>query len=212
MGQLVLVRHGQSQWNLENRFTGWVDVPLTETGQQEARRAGGHLKGTRFDRAFTSSLQRAQKTLALILETVGQSNVPVEKNHALNERHYGALQGLNKKETADKFGEDQVKVWRRSYDVPPPPDKTDMNPEGISESLKDTAARTLPYFYSGILPHVKKGETVLVAAHGNSLRSIMMDLDKLTKEQVLELNLETAVPVVYDIDDRGRVTGKKILK
>jgi 2,3-bisphosphoglycerate-dependent phosphoglycerate mutase len=128
------------------------------------------------------------------------------------QRHYGALQGLNKKETADKFGEGQVKIWRRSYDVPPPTDKTDMNPEGISESLKDTAARTLPYFYSTILPHVKKGETVLVAAHGNSLRSIMMDLDKLTKEQVLELNLETAVPIVYDIDEKGRVTGKKILK
>lgn len=212
MGKLVLVRHGQSQWNLENRFTGWVDVPLTETGEKEARRAGEHLKGMTFNRAFTSVLQRAQKTLANILDVVGQKNVPIEKNMALNERHYGALQGLNKEETAKKFGADQVKIWRRSYDVPPPKDKTDMNPEGMAESLKDTAARTLPYFYSTILPHVKKGETVLVAAHGNSLRSIVMDLDKLTKEQVLELNLDTGVPIVYDIDERGKVLGKKILK
>lgn len=211
MGKLVLVRHGQSQWNLENRFTGWVDVPLSAQGENEARRAGGHLKSYRFDRAFTSVLQRAQRTLGLILEVTGQTNVPIEKNQALNERHYGALQGLNKKETAEKFGDEQVKVWRRSYDVPPPTDKTAMNPEGISESLKDTAARALPYFYSTILPHVKKGESVLVAAHGNSLRSIVMDLDKLTKEQVLELNLDTGVPIVYDIDDRGRVTDKKVL-
>lgn len=212
MGKLVLVRHGQSQWNLENRFTGWMDVPLTETGEKEARRAGEQLKGIKFDRAFTSVLQRAQKTLANILEVVGQKDLPIEKNQALNERHYGALQGLNKEETAKKFGADQVKIWRRSYDVPPPKEKTDMNPEGIAESLKDTAARTLPYFYSAILPHVKNGETVLVAAHGNSLRSIVMDLDKLTKEQVLELNLDTGVPIVYDLDDRGRVTGKQILK
>jgi 2,3-bisphosphoglycerate-dependent phosphoglycerate mutase len=212
MGKLVLVRHGQSQWNLENRFTGWVDVPLTETGEKEARRAGEHLKGTRFDRAFTSVLQRANKTLALLLEVTGQKNVPIEKDKALNERHYGALQGLNKEETAKKFGADQVKIWRRSYDVPPPKDKTDMNPEGIAESLKDTAARTLPYFNSAILPHVKKGETVLVAAHGNSLRSIVMDLEKLTKEQVLELNLDTGVPIVYDLDGQGKVTGKKILR
>lgn len=212
MGKLVLVRHGQSQWNLENRFTGWVDVPLTETGEKEARRAGEQLKGMKFDRAFTSVLQRAQKTLANILEVVGQKDLPIEKNQALNERHYGALQGLNKEETAKKFGADQVKIWRRSYDVPPPKEKTDMNPEGIAESLKDTAARTLPYFYSAILPRVKNGETVLVAAHGNSLRSIVMDLDKLTKEQVLELNLDTGVPIVYDLDGRGRVTGKQILK
>lgn len=211
MGTLILVRHGQSQWNLENRFTGWVDVPLTPQGENEARRAGGHLKSYQFTRAFASALQRAQRTLALILEVTNQKNVPVTKDKALNERHYGALQGLDKKETALKYGDDQVKVWRRSYDVPPPTDKTDMNPEGIAESLKDTAARTLPYFYSAILPHVKKGETVLVAAHGNSLRSIVMDLDKLTKEQVLELNLDTGVPIVYEIDDRGHVVSKKIL-
>jgi len=211
MGTLILVRHGQSQWNLENRFTGWVDVPLTPQGESEARRAGEHLKGYKFTRAFASALQRAQRTLGLILEVTNQKNVPVTKDKALNERHYGALQGLDKKETARKYGDEQVKVWRRSYDVPPPTDKTDMNPEGIAESLKDTAARALPYFYSAILPHVKKGETVLVAAHGNSLRSIVMDLDKLTKEQVLELNLDTGVPIVYEIDDRGHVVSKKTL-
>ncbi|MBL8024513.1 MAG: 2,3-bisphosphoglycerate-dependent phosphoglycerate mutase [Elusimicrobia bacterium] len=212
MGKLVLVRHGQSQWNLDNRFTGWVDVPLTETGEKEARRAGNHLKGIKFNQAFTSVLQRAQKTLGIILDVIGQKDLPIEKNQALNERHYGALQGLNKEETTKKFGADQVKIWRRSYDVPPPNEKTDMNPEGISESLKDTAARTLPYFYSAILPRVKNGETILVAAHGNSLRSIVMDLDKLTKEQVLELNLDTGVPIVYELDERGRVEKKTVLK
>jgi len=212
MGKLVLVRHGQSQWNLENRFTGWVDVPLTPQGESEAHRAGGFLKGTKFDRAFTSVLQRAQRTLTIILEEVGQPTLPIEKNQALNERHYGALQGMNKKETALQYGDEQVKIWRRSYDVPPPATKTDLNPEGLSESLKDTAARTLPYFYSEILPHVKKGETVLVAAHGNSLRSIVMDLEKLTKEQVLELNLDTGVPLVYELDDRGRVVSKTVLR
>lgn len=209
MGKLILVRHGQSQWNLENRFTGWVDVPLTDTGRQEARRAGEQLKGTVFQRAFTSALKRAQETLKIILETTGQTHIPVEKNQALNERHYGALQGLDKKETAAKYGDQQVHIWRRSYDVPPPTDKTDMNPEGMSESLKDTAARTLPYFYSTILPAVKKGETVIVAAHGNSLRSIVMDLDKLTKEQVLQLNIDTGAPIVYEIDEKGKVIQKK---
>jgi 2,3-bisphosphoglycerate-dependent phosphoglycerate mutase len=208
MAKLVLVRHGQSQWNLENRFTGWVDVPLSEHGRAEARAAGEKLKGLTFDAAFTSDLQRAQTTLSLILEALGQTGIPVEKNVALNERHYGALQGLDKKETALKYGDEQVHLWRRSYDVPPPADKTAMNPEGISESLKDTAARTLPYFYSRILPEVKAGKTILVAAHGNSLRSIVMDLDKLTKAQVLELNIATGAPLLYDIDPGGRVTGK----
>jgi 2,3-bisphosphoglycerate-dependent phosphoglycerate mutase len=211
MGKLVLVRHGQSQWNLENRFTGWVDVPLTAQGEAEARRAGEWLKGHgfKFDQAFTSVLQRAQNTLRIILEVLGQKNVPTEKNQALNERHYGALQGLDKAETAKKYGDEQVKIWRRSYDVMPPADKTEFNPEGITESLQTTAARALPYFYSNIMPAVKKGETVIVAAHGNSLRSIVMDLDKLTKAQVLELNIDTGKPIVYDIDDHGKVTGKK---
>lgn len=210
MGKLVLVRHGQSQWNLENRFTGWVDVPLTDQGREEAKKAGEWLKakGFKFDQAFTSVLQRAQKTLAIILDILGQSTLSVEKDQALNERHYGALQGLNKAETAKKFGEAQVKIWRRSYDVPPPADKTEFNPEGITESLQITAARALPYFYSHILPLVKSGKNILVAAHGNSLRAIVMDLDKLTKAQVLELNLDTGKPIVYDIDSQGRVLSK----
>ncbi len=204
-GKLILVRHGQSQWNLENRFTGWVDVPLSEKGRQEAIDAGKSLKGSHVDSAFTSNLQRAQNTLKLILEQIGQTNVPVIKDQALNERHYGALQGLNKNETATKYGDDQVLIWRRSYDVPPPVEKTDLNPEGISESLKDTAARTLPYFHSKILPLVKAGKTVLVAAHGNSLRSIVMDLEHMTKEQVLELNIPTGSPMTYEIDATGKV-------
>ncbi len=211
MSKLVLVRHGQSQWNLENRFTGWVDVPLSEQGRQEARRAGEQLKGVKFDKAYTSALQRAQETLKIILDVIGQANIPVEKDKALNERHYGALQGLNKKETADKYGEEQVHVWRRSYDVPPPKDKTELNPDGISESLKDTAARTLPYFQSKIMPDVKAGRNVLVAAHGNSLRSIVMDLDKLTKEQVLELNIATGAPIIYEMDGSGKILKKTVL-
>lgn len=211
MGKLVLVRHGQSQWNLENRFTGWVDVPLSELGTQEAKRAGKSLKGLKFDQAFTSNLQRAQNTLKLILEETGQSSLSTTRDQALNERHYGALQGLNKKETAAKFGEEQVHIWRRSYDVPPPTEKSDMNPEGISESLKDTAARTLPFFNSKILPLVQAGKNIIVAAHGNSLRSIVMDLDKMTKEQVLELNIPTGVPIVYEIDGAGKVVSKKEL-
>jgi 2,3-bisphosphoglycerate-dependent phosphoglycerate mutase len=204
-GKLILVRHGQSQWNLENRFTGWVDVPLSPKGIEEARKAGQTLKGIRFDRAFTSVLQRAQNTLKLILEQTGQTNLPTEKDRALNERHYGALQGLNKQETAAQYGDQQVHIWRRSYDVPPPTDKTKLNPEGISESLKDTAARTLPYFNAKILPLVKSGKTILVAAHGNSLRSIVMDLEKMTKEQVLELNIPTGIPITYEIDAQGRI-------
>lgn len=207
-GKLILVRHGQSQWNLENRFTGWVDVELSPLGLEEARKAGQRLKGTTFTRAFTSNLKRAQETLRLILEESGQTHIPIVKDKSLNERHYGALQGLDKKETALKYGDQQVHIWRRSYDVPPPPEKTDMNPEGISESLKDTAARTLPYFNSTILPYVKKGENVIVAAHGNSLRSIVMDLDKLTQDQVLELNIATASPIIYEIDANGKILQK----
>ena len=203
MPYLVLVRHGESQWNLENRFTGWVDVPLSQKGVSEASAAGERLKklNIRFDRAFTSDLQRAQNTLKLILEKLGQGGLPVERDKALNERHYGELQGLNKAETAKKFGDEQVKIWRRSYDVAPPG----------GESLKDTAARTLPYFESKILEEIKKGKNVLVAAHGNSLRSIVMHLDKLTREQVLELNLGTGIPIVYQIDPNLKILSKKEL-
>jgi 2,3-bisphosphoglycerate-dependent phosphoglycerate mutase len=203
MGQLVLLRHGESQWNLENRFTGWVDVPLSPKGEEEARQAGEKLKaaGVRFDMAFTSVLQRAIHTMEITLDVLGQNNIPVEKDQALNERHYGDLQGLNKAETAKKFGDEQVHIWRRSYDVAPPG----------GESLKDTAARTLPYFEAKILPEVKSGKTVLVSAHGNSLRSLVMHLDRLTQQQVLELNLGTGVPIVYELDEQGKVKGKKIL-
>ncbi len=204
-GKLVLVRHGQSQWNLENRFTGWIDVPLSKKGEEEAKHAGQTLKSIHFDQAFTSLLKRAQNTLSLILRETGQTDLPTEMNVALNERHYGALQGLDKKETAAKYGDDQVHIWRRSYDVPPPKEKTDMNSEGISESLKDTAERTLPYFRSKILSLVKAGKNVIVAAHGNSLRAIVMDLEGMTKEQVLELNIPTGTPITYEIDPSGRI-------
>lgn len=204
MSTLVLVRHGQSQWNLENRFTGWVDVPLTENGRAEARRAGQALKelGVRFDAAYTSALQRAQETLSIVTNELEQRDIPVVKDQALNERHYGDLQGLNKAETAKKFGDEQVKIWRRSYDIAPP----------NGESLKDTAARTLPYFESRILPQLRDGKNLLVAAHGNSLRSIVMFLDKLTKEQVLALEIATGVPIVYEIGTDGAVKSKKVLE
>ncbi|HVM33415.1 MAG TPA: 2,3-diphosphoglycerate-dependent phosphoglycerate mutase [bacterium] len=202
MPTLVLVRHGQSQWNLENRFTGWVDVPLTPLGEEEALRAGKNLKGMKFDVAFTSELQRAQKTLAVILGEIGQSGLTTIKDAALNERHYGDLQGLNKAETAKQYGDEQVKIWRRSYDVPPPK----------GESLKDTAARTIPYFDQKIVPYLKEGKNVIVAAHGNSLRSIVMHLEHLTKEQVLELNLETAVPRVYELSKDLKILSSKDLK
>jgi 2,3-bisphosphoglycerate-dependent phosphoglycerate mutase len=198
MAKLVLVRHGQSQWNLENRFTGWVDVPLSEKGRDEARQAGRSLKGTRFDQAFTSKLQRAQNTLKLILEELGQTSLPTTEDQALNERHYGDLQGLDKAETAKKYGDEQVHIWRRSYDIAPPK----------GESLKDTAARTIPYFNAHILPVVKSGKNVIIAAHGNSLRSIVMELDKLTKEQVLKLEIPTGSPIIYDIDATGRILEK----
>ena len=202
MPTLVLVRHGQSQWNLENKFTGWVDVPLTAQGEQEAHRAGKQLINLHFDIAFTSDLQRAQKTLAIILGEIGQTNLPIIKDKALNERHYGDLQGLDKAETAKKFGNEQVKIWRRSYDIAPP----------NGESLKDTAARTLPYFDAQIVPLLKEGKNILVAAHGNSLRSIVMHLEHLTKEQVLELNLETAVPRVYELDEDLKIFSAKNLQ
>lgn len=204
MATLALVRHGQSQWNLENRFTGWIDVPLTDLGRQEAERAGRALlgAGVRFDRAYTSALVRAQDTLRIMLEVLGQTGLATERDQALNERHYGALQGLNKAETAEKYGKEQVHIWRRSYDVPPPD----------GESLKDTAARTLPYFRSKIVPDLRAGLNVIVSAHGNSLRSIVMELDHLTREQVLELNLDTGVPILYEFDAEGNTLSKKTLK
>ena len=210
MGTLVLIRHGQSQWNLENRFTGWIDVPLTDAGREEARRGAARITTLRFDRAFTSALQRAQETLRIVLQAIGQPDVPVEADRALNERHYGALQGLDKAETVKQYGDAQVHLWRRSYDIAPPAEKTAWNPDGISESLKDTAARTLPYFDAKILPLVTAGRTILVVAHGNSLRAIVMELDHLTKDQVLNLNLATGTPIAYELDAQGRVIKKTV--
>ena len=204
MATLILVRHGQSQWNLENRFTGWIDIPLTEEGRTEARRAGELLKGLkgRVEVAYTSVLVRATETLEIILSILGQSQIPVIQDRALNERHYGELQGLNKEEMQKKFGAQQVRLWRRSYDVAPPG----------GESLKDTAARTIPFFESRILPDLKSGKNVLVSAHGNSLRSIVMHLDRLTKEGVLSLEIPTGVPIRYEIGADGSVHFKETLK
>jgi 2,3-bisphosphoglycerate-dependent phosphoglycerate mutase len=198
---LVLVRHGESEWNKLNLFTGWKDPDLTEKGVAEAKRAGQLLKaaGVGFDIAFTSQLKRAQKTLALILDELGQSNLATTRNLALNERDYGDLSGLNKDEARAKFGEEQVHIWRRSYDIPPPG----------GESLKDTAARTLPYYDAEIWPAVKAGKRVIVAAHGNSLRSIIMRLEGLDREQILKREVATGVPIAYTLDDLGRVTSSK---
>lgn len=199
MPKLVLVRHGQSLWNLENRFTGWVDVPLTDKGREEARLAGERLRGLSFDVAYTSMLTRAQETLEIILQVLGR-RPPVIRDQALNERHYGDLSGLNKQKTREKFGDAQVKIWRRSFDVPPP----------NGEALKNTAERTLPFFERAILGDVALGKNVLVVAHGNSNRSIVMQLDRLSKEAVLELELATGVPLVYELDSEGRVLAKEI--
>ncbi len=201
MARLVLLRHGESQWNLENRFTGWVDVPLSPKGIEEAKQAGEKLRGFTFDRAFTSVLSRANETLRIVLETIGQPTIPIEKDKALNERMYGELQGLNKAETAKKYGDAQVKIWRRSYDVKPPG----------GESLKDTAERTLPYYEKMIKPYVLQGETIIIAAHGNSLRALVMELDQLSKEEVLELNIPTGAPLLYEFDDNGKVLAHRYL-
>ena len=201
MSKLVLIRHGESQWNLENRFTGWVDVPLSPKGIEEAKAAGKKLAGFKFDRAFSSVLARANETMRLVLEGIGQTGIPIEKDKSLNERMYGELQGLNKAETAKKFGDEQVKIWRRSYDVRPPG----------GESLKDTAERVLPYYDSRIKPYVLKGETILIAAHGNSLRALVMQLEQLTREQVLELNIPTGAPLLYELDNSGKVLSHRYL-
>lgn len=200
MAKLVLLRHGQSTWNLENKFTGWVDVDLTPQGEAEAEEAGKKiaLAGIHIDQAFTSVLKRAIETLELCLHAAGQTGIPVEYDQALNERHYGDLQGLNKAETAEKFGEAQVKLWRRSYSVRPP----------NGESLEDTSKRTLPYFEAKIIPALKAGKSVLISAHGNSLRAIVMRLDSLSEEEVLALNIPNGVPIVYDFDSAGNPISK----
>ncbi|TVP66774.1 MAG: 2,3-diphosphoglycerate-dependent phosphoglycerate mutase [Nitriliruptor sp.] len=202
MPTLVLVRHGQSLWNLENRFTGWVDVPLTAKGEEEARQAGERLTGRHFDVAYTSSLSRAQETLRIIMEVARFHDLPIIRDQALNERHYGDLQGLNKAETAERYGKEQVHTWRRSYATPPP----------NGEALKNTAERTLPFFERAILGDIKLGKEVLVVAHGNSNRSIVMRLDELDEEGVLSLELGTGVPLVYDLAEDGTVRDKTILE
>ena len=197
---LVLVRHGQSDWNLKNLFTGWRDIDLTEKGVAEAREAGRKLKaqGIKFDVAFTSVLKRAQRTLDLMLTELGQTTIPIFKDQALNERDYGDLVGLNKDDARKKWGEEQVHIWRRSYDVAPPG----------GESLKDTLARALPYYVTDILPRVLRGERVLVAAHGNSLRALVMVLDKHTPDSITKLNLETGVPMIYRLNADSTVASK----
>lgn len=201
---LVLVRHGQSEWNAKNLFTGWKNPDLTQQGVEEARRAGRELRkrDILFSVGFTSALLRAQHTMSLIFEELGQSAVPTVRDRALNERHYGDLSGLNKDEARDKWGEEQVRLWRRSYDVPPPG----------GESLKDTVARVLPFYCQRILPPVMRGERVLVAAHGNSLRALAMVLDQLTPETVSTLEIATGVPIIYQLNADSTVATKTVIE
>jgi 2,3-bisphosphoglycerate-dependent phosphoglycerate mutase len=218
MHKLVLIRHGESTWNRENRFTGWTDVDLTEKGQAEARQAGRLLKaeGFTFDVAYVSVLKRAVRTLWIVLDEMDQMWLPVHNSWRLNERHYGALQGLNKAETAAKYGEQQVKIWRRSYDTPPPPlDPSDprypghdpryasLTPAELprTECLKDTVARFLPYWHDTLAPAVRAGRRVVVAAHGNSIRAMVKHLDNVSDEAIVGVNIPTGVPLVYELDD-----------
>jgi 2,3-bisphosphoglycerate-dependent phosphoglycerate mutase len=202
-GTLVLVRHGQSEWNLKNLFTGWRDVGLTDLGREEAKNAGARLKalGLTFDIAFTSALKRAQASCDLILGELGQTGLETVRDQALNERDYGDLSGLNKDDARAKWGEEQVHVWRRSYDIAPPG----------GESLKDTGARVWPYYIHVLQPHVLRGETVLVVAHGNSLRALIMALDGLTGDQIVKTELATGVPIVYRLNADSSVRSKEIL-
>lgn len=212
---LVLVRHGESTWNQENRFTGWTDVDLTEKGRVEAKNAGVLLKNYQFDVVFTSVLKRANHTMNIILEEIDQMWLPIVKAWQLNERHYGALQGLIKKETAEKYGDEQVFIWRRSYDVPPPPLKKsdDRHPSKdrryaelkkselpSTEALKQCLERVVPYYKKKIVPEIKKKKRVLIVAHGNSLRALIKYLDKISDEEITELNIPTAIPLVYELD------------
>jgi len=228
MRQLVLVRHGQSAWNQENRFTGWVDVPLSSLGIEEAQAAGKLLKeqGFEFDVVYTSLLQRAIKTSFLVLEELGQLWLPTFRSWRLNERMYGALQGLNKAETAARHGDEQVQIWRRSYDVPPPPmDESDPNWPGRdrryaelkpselprTECLKDTVARFLPYWDKEIAPQLKAGKRVLIVAHGNSLRALVKHLDRISDQDIVELNIPTGAPLLYELDDELKPVSSRYL-
>ena len=228
MKRLVIVRHGESEWNQKNLFTGWVDVELSENGRAEAKRAGKALKeaGIDFDICFTSYLKRAINTQQIILKEMEREWLPVFKSYKLNERHYGALSGLNKKETAEKYGDDQVKIWRRSFDVRPPvmeednqynslknPAYRDVDPAEVPmcESLKDTIARTVPYFEKEIKPLVMEGKRVMIAAHGNSLRSLIKYFENISDEEIINVEIHTGTPLVYEFDDNFNVTNKYFL-
>ena len=228
MKTLVLLRHGQSQWNLENRFTGWVDVPLSDAGVAEAHTAGRLLRDEKIelDVAFTSVLRRAISTLSIALDELDQAWIPVHKSWRVNERMYGALQGLDKSETTARHGEAQVKIWRRSYDVPPPPmDRSDAGWPGrdrryqglapgeipVAESLKDTVARFLPYWESDIAPTLGRGQRVILAAHGNSLRALVKHLDGISEADIAELNIPTGIPLLYELDDALRPVSRRYL-
>ena len=228
MHQLVLIRHGESQWNRENRFTGWRDVPLSEKGVLEAREAGKRLRegGFQFDAAYTSYLKRAIKTLWIVLEELDSMWIPVTREWRLNERHYGALTGLDKAETAAKHGEQQVLVWRRSYDIPPPAyaagdadnpsndrryAKLSERERPLTESLKDTVARVVPYWEAQIAPRVKAGERLIVAAHGNSLRALVKHLDRIPDDKIVALNIPTGIPLVYELDANLKPKGSRYL-
>lgn len=228
MHRLVLIRHGESQWNKENRFTGWVDVDLSETGRQEAKRAGSLLKaeGFQFDFVYTSILKRAIRTLWIALDEMDSMYLPVQTSWRLNERHYGALQGLDKSETAAKYGEDQVKIWRRSYDTPPPllsdadfkkqaeePRFRSIAPADLprGETLKTTLDRLLPLWNGEIAPRIQKGEKILIVAHGNSLRALVQHLENISREDIMELNIPTGTPLVYELDAALKVKSKRYL-
>ncbi len=203
-GTLVLVRHGQSEWNLKNLFTGWENPGLTDKGVEEAHAAGRNLKelGLEFDMAFTSVLDRAQRTLTIMLEELGQTDLPTTRDQALNERDYGDLTGLNKDDARKKWGEEQVHTWRRSYDVQPPG----------GESLRDTLARSLPYYMKAIQPHVLDGKTIIVAAHGNSLRALVMALEGLAPEEILKREIATGVPIIYKLNANGTIASSQVLE
>ncbi len=201
MPQLVLVRHGQSQWNLENKFTGWIDIPLSKQGEDEAKSAGEKLKGYSFDKVYTSVLIRAIKTYEIIAEVAGFNHLLVEKDKALNERMYGDLQGLNKDEMRKKFGAEQVHLWRRSYEIAPP----------NGESLKNTAERVLPYYHTKIEPDLKSGKNILIVAHGNSLRALIMHLENLTGDEIVKIEIPTGIPILYDMNGKLKILSKKEL-
>ncbi len=214
MIELVLVRHGQSLWNLENRFTGWTDIDLSEQGVKEAKEAGQLLKrkGYHFDVAYTSALTRAQRTLGFILDELGQKDIPIHKSFRLNERHYGGLQGLNKKETAEKYSPEQVHIWRRSYDVPPLASENPVEGEPNGESLKDTVTRVLPYYEQMIKKDLEEGKKVIIAAHGNSLRALAKYLLEISDDKIVEFEIPTGAPLIIKLDENLKSLGYYYLK